>query len=676
MISIVSRPSKYTTSDNPIIWQIASDNTNIVYFTVQLIQSDSGDIISQLNIFPTPDLPQGSYLNLSRLLSNLVNWQVNNDAFSIVFPMTKPVCSYRLNITEQVVSDSTITSGSTSNDISEVNYVFNGRLDRVSADAYNQNDYLITSDSDAAKFLTTKPNFSYINDDSAEFLYFIQDKSVAGLQVKIKTFNAASQIVSTYFQDIQDIDIYTMFRLNISPKALQLSMGANFTGIAYYTVTLMEGQTLRSEAKTFIYGQRDCSMEYLNFLWVNNLGGLDSYQFLNPQETVSVADKFSIKKNIYGISDGKYSDISGGVYNASDVIINNTPTGTVAVITSPLSDQESYWLATLVESKQVFLELPNYQLIPVTLNNSSYLIPRNKYTKGQLNYSSFEFTLADGVLPSAVGAFGDKSDIAVIYNSEARTQNFTKNDCPAHQFGSVVPFTIAAGAYHSTISVAEANRKRDEHFNQDGQDNANAVGSCMTQVQVGNDYMQQSFTRNNCPAGQIGSVVLITVAANTYFAADKAAANQLALAYITANGQSNANQSGTCTPLNNFYVNDVWYGSFGNACDGEAIYVNSFEITRVSDNALIYTYNSNHSTSSTSGFIPGLVAGVVYKLNATVMANMTKTKGISAVYLTGNSTSQTFSNFGAQNNVTSSINFTAGSTNNISVGVSSKGTKC
>ncbi len=62
-----------------------------------------------------------------------------------------------------------------------------------------------------------------------------------------------------------------------------------------------------------------------------------------------------------------------------------------------------------------------------------------------------------------------------------------------------------------------------------------------------NDQESGTFTRNNCGAGYIGSSVTYTVAANTYTASTKAAANQLAINNVNANGQSYANSHGTCT---------------------------------------------------------------------------------------------------------------------------------
>jgi hypothetical protein len=54
--------------------------------------------------------------------------------------------------------------------------------------------------------------------------------------------------------------------------------------------------------------------------------------------------------------------------------------------------------------------------------------------------------------------------------------------------------------------------------------------------------------RNNCPSGQTGTSITYTVPANTYSSGtSQAAADQLALNDIAANGQNYANTNGTCT---------------------------------------------------------------------------------------------------------------------------------
>lgn len=64
-----------------------------------------------------------------------------------------------------------------------------------------------------------------------------------------------------------------------------------------------------------------------------------------------------------------------------------------------------------------------------------------------------------------------------------------------------------------------------------------------------NDPISHNYLRNNCSAGNAGSMVTYTVPGYKYSAATKAAANLLAINDTAANGQAYANTNGTCAPI-------------------------------------------------------------------------------------------------------------------------------
>lgn len=80
-----------------------------------------------------------------------------------------------------------------------------------------------------------------------------------------------------------------------------------------------------------------------------------------------------------------------------------------------------------------------------------------------------------------------------------------------------------------------------------------------------------TFTRNNCGGGTTGSSVTYNVAANTYSSTtSQAAADQLAINDVNANGQAYANANGQCTQI---YYNTVLTSNFTrNTCQ---VYENS-----------------------------------------------------------------------------------------------------
>jgi YD repeat-containing protein len=133
------------------------------------------------------------------------------------------------------------------------------------------------------------------------------------------------------------------------------------------------------------------------------------------------------------------------------------------------------------------------------------------------------------------------------WTSQTQSGNFTRNNCGTNGTGSTVSYTISAGSYSSTISLADANQKALNAVNTGGQTYANANGTCtwINQAQSGN------FTRNNCTDGGTGSTVTYNIAAGTYSSTISLAdANQQAVNAVNTGGQAYANANATCTWYN------------------------------------------------------------------------------------------------------------------------------
>ncbi|HEX2844926.1 MAG TPA: DUF5977 domain-containing protein [Chitinophagaceae bacterium] len=140
------------------------------------------------------------------------------------------------------------------------------------------------------------------------------------------------------------------------------------------------------------------------------------------------------------------------------------------------------------------------------------------------------------------------------WTNQAQSGNFTRNNCGTNGTGSIVTYTVAAGTYNSTISLADANQKAIDAVNAGGQTYANANGSCTwtNQAQSGN------FTRSNCGTNGTGSTITYTVAAGTYSSTISLAdANQKAVDAVNAGGQAYANANAGCT-----WTNQVQSGNF------------------------------------------------------------------------------------------------------------------
>jgi hypothetical protein len=141
-----------------------------------------------------------------------------------------------------------------------------------------------------------------------------------------------------------------------------------------------------------------------------------------------------------------------------------------------------------------------------------------------------------------------------VYYSAAYSKSFTRNNCSTGYQGTSVVYSIPAGHNTSTVSQAAADQAAINYVNANGQNYANTNGTC--KIAYYNAAISQTFTKNSCALGYLGSTVTYTVPANTYNSiVSQADANSKAQNDINLNGQNYANSNGVCTVDPNYYPN-------------------------------------------------------------------------------------------------------------------------
>lgn len=200
------------------------------------------------------------------------------------------------------------------------------------------------------------------------------------------------------------------------------------------------------------------------------------------------------------------------------------------------------------------------------------------------------------------------------YYSVEKSGTATRNNCPSGQVGSLETYIVVAGAYTSIVDQATADAKAQNDVNANKQAYANSEGTCTPTASFGNDAKTQFFTKNDCGGGLFGSSVPYTVAANTFYASTKAAANAARDADIAANGQNNANTLGSCSALSSFTLEVVIYpdykgGGYSTADtrgismevykSGTPAPIHSFLVgTNITNNSVVHTFSIPFSGSS------------------------------------------------------------------------------
>jgi len=135
--------------------------------------------------------------------------------------------------------------------------------------------------------------------------------------------------------------------------------------------------------------------------------------------------------------------------------------------------------------------------------------------------------------------------ITTVYYSAELTETIERNNCSTGYEPTSVVYTVEYGKYTSTVSQADADNAAAADMLANKQDYANDFGECLL---IYKSLAQTATaTKNDCPGGVAGSIVtLSTLAGQFESTVSQAAADALALAWLNANKQVNANTYGTC----------------------------------------------------------------------------------------------------------------------------------
>lgn len=410
MISIIKTPSTYSPVGNPIIFQVQSNNPDIVYFLVQVVESTTGNTIINQKYYIRPDYINGISFNLSDVLSNLVDTQINNSSEIVAVALTGSTLSYRLIITEKINQSGQVVSGAVYNNSSDKFTVWNSELSRLLFTGYIQDKWVANSNI-PAKFLCLKDQISKQSGTSTEHLYFLNKGNLAK-QCRIRTFDINGVQNHLYLAPIPTGD---MLRFNVSPKVIYHLYNTDFATVGHYRVDLLDANgAVVSEEKVYKYVGYKCTLQPVNILFSNSLGGLTSFTFFNPIESVTTS-KTSLKTNILQLKNGIYSDNNNGLLNETNKVIDVTSTATFKVFSDVLTDNETIMLKELIMAKKVFIELSdNKTLVPVTITNNSYNVNLRRTNGFKLNRLEISFTVQSGFIPSKSDLFGSGQDSAMI----------------------------------------------------------------------------------------------------------------------------------------------------------------------------------------------------------------------------------------------------------------------
>lgn len=222
------------------------------------------------------------------------------------------------------------------------------------------------------KWLTNRP--LYANTKLGENLY-IPFYTNAALNLKCSTYDASNTLIATASGSTTTIE-NGFVQMNIGTAAIGTALGLTFNdSVKYYEVWFNSFDKMRVDVV--------CNPKYnpINIHFMNAWGMWDSERFdLVSKLNLSVERKgFEQRDYRFNGNAVDYKSTSNRYYEGA-TNYSNKESYTYKLTADALTDAEYIWMADLIASPQILMEIDGY-FYPVTLMDNTYEFSKNVYNK-------------------------------------------------------------------------------------------------------------------------------------------------------------------------------------------------------------------------------------------------------------------------------------------------------
>lgn len=368
-ITIVSSPASGCTLQDEL-WHIASStNSADLEFKYVFDVFINGTQKIRVKQFAEPSTLKG-YFNAANIVRNSMVYEWFTPISDFV--VDQPNVSGEIAITYQVQYGEEL-SGITSLNMASGNttaYNFNAPLFKRR---------LTTIANKANQFFTNRPN--YANTEEGENL-FVGLYLTATKTITVEIYGGNNGLIQnstlSYNAGFYQLNIgtYGMFNEFFTGQTI------DWNTVKYYTVTIEGQPPFRVNLV--------CNPKYTptNIHFINAWGMFDSLRFDLVSRLSMEVKRKEFQQTDYRFTNTSVNYMTGNKYYEGNVNYYNNSSFKYKLTASALTDAEWQWVADLIMSPQILMEIDNYYY-PVTITNSSYTF--NKYVNSRLKPLEIEF---------------------------------------------------------------------------------------------------------------------------------------------------------------------------------------------------------------------------------------------------------------------------------------------
>jgi hypothetical protein len=361
-ITINTNPASGSTAQDDL-WHVAtstaSGSTDMKYvFDIYV----SGNRKISVRQFPEPSNGK-AYFNAGPTVRN-----------SMTFNWFEPLGSayvYEPNLTGEMAVQYDIRVGE------EVSGVTTFNLASGSVTAYNYNAPLFkrrvaTLSDRLNKWLTVRP--LYANTKLGENLY-IPFYTNAALNLKCSTFDGSNTLIATASGSTTTIE-NGFVQMNIGSTAIATELGITINdSVNYYDVWFNSFDKIR------VYVVCNPKYNPINIHFMNSWGMWDSERFDLVSKLNMNVERKGFEQRDYRFNGNAvdYKSASNRYYEGA-INYSNKSNFTYKLTADALTDDEYTWMADLIVSPQILMEIEGY-FYPVTLTENNYEFSKNVFNK-------------------------------------------------------------------------------------------------------------------------------------------------------------------------------------------------------------------------------------------------------------------------------------------------------
>lgn len=361
-INVISSTNTNQPAYNQMIFNVSSTNAGQTNFNFLADVYVSGILVSRLT-FPKQPGVNTIKIDTSPVMKNYITYDIENVYSTIWAANTNSKASYYVQFGEVYDVSGTLTTYAnlTRNPTSGSKYAYNSIFDFEEFTPSVLQNYTV----DTIGFLQNNPENITIKNGQDVFLSYYDPNQIV-VETYITTTGAAPIIIGTSSTG-------TNYGFNLGIKWSNLSSIASQILVnGFYDISLYDigGDPITTTRVTV----ESCFDKYdiYRLMWLNNMGGWESYNF----------DKVSIQN--YGIDRKQFKKPTPLGYDVNDRLktnYNTTITESIHVTSNWITDDQAEWLQGLLTSPIVLLDKGNEIRIPINITDSNYEV--RKYLNGR-----------------------------------------------------------------------------------------------------------------------------------------------------------------------------------------------------------------------------------------------------------------------------------------------------